>query len=89
MMLFYGDRFGHKSIFRPDKADMGQLSVHYVRCDGSCSIVAVNVLDDTIRGHHYQYKSMEESRRKAIMNSNDMYRNDDLRASVMNEVVDH
>ena len=87
-----GDRFGHKSLYRPGSVD--GVGVHDAGCSssssssGSCVVAKISPLSSDIRMNHYQYKSRAEQRLKSVLNGNPTIDINPEKESVMNEVED-
>jgi hypothetical protein len=81
-----GDRFGHKSLYRPTM--IHSLGVHDAVCDFYCKVAVISPLASDIRMNHYQYKSRAEQHLKSILNGNPTLDINPEKELVMNEVED-
>jgi hypothetical protein len=80
-----GYRFGHKELYRPER--VFSSDIHNTLCwPGICQTAVVSPLADDIRMNHYQYKSREERRAKALLNGNSVIEIDSTREAVLDEV---
>jgi hypothetical protein len=85
---YSGARFGHKSLYRPQKIKEGRVNIHDVTCY-TCNQIKIYPLANTLRMNHYQYKSRQEQLTKAITNGNHALDPDPMSEALMNEVEDN
>ncbi len=85
---YYGARFGHKTLYRPDR--MWLVDVHDAYCGirAACRVVHLEPLAANLRMNHYQFKSRAEQHAKAIANGNPYIEFDAARDALLNAVLD-